>query len=169
MAIWILSRAAVKFAHTYQILNSPVIQNKVNALRQAKQAALDQAKQAAQDKTNADVLAILKKYRVDPDSINADIALLKAKIDANNQKLAAIKVTREAAASANTRGGQYQLGSGSVVALPSVHAVATGHTHASQTETSLPQTGNENSAAVVALGAIASMFGLGLAGKKREW
>lgn len=154
MAIWILSRTAVQFAHAYQILNSPVIQNKVNALRQAKQAALDQAKQAAQDKTNTDVLVILKKYHVDPDSINADIAPLQAKIDVNNQKLAAIKAAREAAASANTRGGQYQLGNGSVVALPSVHAVSVGHTQASQTKTSLPQTGNENSAAVVALGAL---------------
>jgi LPXTG-motif cell wall-anchored protein len=34
---------------------------------------------------------------------------------------------------------------------------------------SLPQTGNENSAAVVALGAVSAMFGLGLAAKKREF
>ena len=33
----------------------------------------------------------------------------------------------------------------------------------------LPQTGNENSAAVVALGAVSAMFGLGLAAKKREF
>ena len=33
----------------------------------------------------------------------------------------------------------------------------------------LPQTGNKNSAAVVALGAIASMLGLGIVAKKREY
>ncbi|MGM9892163.1 LPXTG cell wall anchor domain-containing protein [Limosilactobacillus sp.] len=33
----------------------------------------------------------------------------------------------------------------------------------------LPQTGNENSAAIVALGAVSAMFGLGLAAKKREF
>ena len=33
----------------------------------------------------------------------------------------------------------------------------------------LPQTGSENSAAIVALGAVAAMFGFGLAGKKREF
>ena len=34
---------------------------------------------------------------------------------------------------------------------------------------SLPQTGNENASAVVALGAVSAMFGLGLAAKKREF
>ena len=34
---------------------------------------------------------------------------------------------------------------------------------------SLPQTGNENTSAVVALGAVSAMFGLGLAAKKREF
>ena len=33
----------------------------------------------------------------------------------------------------------------------------------------LPQTGNENASAVVALGAVSAMFGLGLAAKKREF
>ncbi len=33
----------------------------------------------------------------------------------------------------------------------------------------LPQTGNENGVAAIALGAAAAMFGLGLAGKKREY
>ena len=33
----------------------------------------------------------------------------------------------------------------------------------------LPQTGNSNSAAIIALGALTSMFGLGLVTKKKEW
>lgn len=33
----------------------------------------------------------------------------------------------------------------------------------------LPQTGNNNASAVVALGAVSAMFGLGLAAKKREF
>ena len=33
----------------------------------------------------------------------------------------------------------------------------------------LPQTGNENASAIVALGAVSAMFGLGLAAKKREF
>ena len=37
------------------------------------------------------------------------------------------------------------------------------------TAATLPHTGNENSAAIVALGAVSAMFGLGLAAKKREF
>lgn len=33
----------------------------------------------------------------------------------------------------------------------------------------LPQTGNENSAAVMALGAVSAMLGLGMVAKKREF
>ena len=40
---------------------------------------------------------------------------------------------------------------------------------AQATTAALPQTGNENSAAIVALGAVSAMFGLGLAAKKREF
>ncbi|WP_242362065.1 LPXTG cell wall anchor domain-containing protein [Limosilactobacillus antri] len=144
-------------------------QAKIDAIKAKQQEALTKLKQDTDAKTNDEIQAILTKYGVSDAQINADIAPLQAKIDANNQKLAAIKAAREAAASANTRGGQYQLGNGSVVAFPSVHAAAAGHTQASQTEASLPQTGNENSAAVIALGAIASMLGLGLAGEKRNF
>lgn len=50
------------------------------------------------------------------------------------------------------------------------NAVASASREASQNDSkALPQTGNENTAAVVALGAVSAMFGLGLAAKKREF
>ncbi|WP_191336809.1 LPXTG cell wall anchor domain-containing protein [Limosilactobacillus vaginalis] len=55
--------------------------------------------------------------------------------------------------------------------LASVKASTKGASAAATAKDSnvLPQTGNENSAAVVALGAVSAMFGLGLAAKKREF
>ena len=41
--------------------------------------------------------------------------------------------------------------------------------NSSANSNALPQTGNKNTSAVVALGAVAAMFGLGLAAKKREF
>ena len=49
------------------------------------------------------------------------------------------------------------------------YAAATNVEAAKKDSEALPQTGNENSAAVVALGAVSAMFGLGLAAKKREF
>ena len=40
---------------------------------------------------------------------------------------------------------------------------------AAKSDRTLPQTGNSNSAAIIALGALTSMFGLGLVTKKKEW
>ncbi|MDO5008842.1 MAG: SEC10/PgrA surface exclusion domain-containing protein [Lactobacillus johnsonii] len=47
-------------------------------------------------------------------------------------------------------------------------APTTSHSTAKSDHT-LPQTGNSNSAAIIALGALTSMFGLGLVTKKKEW
>ncbi|WP_288488152.1 KxYKxGKxW signal peptide domain-containing protein [uncultured Limosilactobacillus sp.] len=50
------------------------------------------------------------------------------------------------------------------------NVAASASREASQSDSkALPQTGNENTAAVVALGAVSAMFGLGLAAKKREF
>ena len=47
-------------------------------------------------------------------------------------------------------------------------APTTSHSTA-KSDHALPQTGNSNSAAIIALGALTSMFGLGLVTKKKEW
>lgn len=47
-------------------------------------------------------------------------------------------------------------------------APTTSHNTA-KSDHALPQTGNSNSAAIIALGALTSMFGLGLVTKKKEW
>lgn len=57
----------------------------------------------------------------------------------------------------------------SFVTTAGKHAAATNVEAAKKDSEALPQTGNENSAAVVALGAVSAMFGLGLAAKKREF
>lgn len=49
-----------------------------------------------------------------------------------------------------------------------VAAPTTSHSTA-KSDHALPQTGNSNSAAIIALGALTSMFGLGLVTKKKEW
>ena len=49
------------------------------------------------------------------------------------------------------------------------HVAANTNKSQSANAAALPQTGNENSAAVMALGAVSAMFGLGLAAKKREF
>ena len=61
-------------------------------------------------------------------------------------------------------------GNGQAAVLPAASTSHVANTAAKKNDSAtLPQTGNKNTSAVVALGAVSAMFGLGLAAKKREF
>ena len=61
-------------------------------------------------------------------------------------------------------------GNGQAAVLPVASTSHVANTAAKKNDSAtLPQTGNKNTSAVVALGAVSAMFGLGLAAKKREF
>lgn len=69
-------------------------------------------------------------------------------------------------AAANT----VNFGNGNAAVLPATSHVAANTVAANKSDAaSLPQTGNKDNSAIVALGAVSAMFGLGLAAKKREF
>ena len=118
--------------------------------------------------------------------IKADLAKKQKTLD---DQLAALKASDAAAYAAlhdklfpkntdvvNGKSDTMKTSDGKVIVLPVSNTVSTIAAYptreqyrASQKAQNLPQTGNNNSAAVIALGAISAMLGLGLAAKKREF
>ena len=118
--------------------------------------------------------------------IKADLAKKQKTLD---DQLAALKANDAAAYATlhdklfpkntdvvNGKSDTMKTSDGKVIVLPVSNTVSTIAAYptreqyrASQKAQNLPQTGNNNSATVIALGAISAMLGLGLAAKKREF
>ena len=74
-----------------------------------------------------------------------------------------------AAAATTTNTVSFGNGQAAVLPVASTNHVANTTAAKKNDSATLPQTGNKNTSAVVALGAVSAMFGLGLAAKKREF
>ena len=108
-------------------------------------------------------------------SLDAELAALKANDEAEYNALHD-KLFPKNTDVANGKSDTMKTSDGKVIVLPVSNTVSTIAAYptreqyrASQKAQNLPQTGNNNSAAVIALGAISAMLGLGLAAKKREF
>lgn len=143
---------------------------KIQADAQAKIAALKQQLAANDAKTNQPILDQIAQ-------IKADLAKKQKTLD---DQLAALKASDAAAYATlhdklfpkNTdvvsgKSNSMNAGSGREIVLPVAHADTSNNTEVKADN--LPKTGNGNSIAVIMLGAVASMLGLGLAKKHEEF
>ena len=152
---------------------------KINDDAQAKIDALKKQisdNDAAANKPILDQIAKIKSdLAAKQKSLDAELAALKANDEAEYNALHD-KLFPKNTDVANGKSDTMKTSDGKVIVLPVSNTVSTIAAYptreqyrASQKAQNLPQTGNNNSAAVIALGAISAMLGLGLAAKKREF
>lgn len=165
------------------------LQTKLDDLKKAHEAKLAQIKQDADQKIAAVKQQLAEQHQAENKQLTDQIAQIKQNLAAKKANLdaqlntlkandatayAALKAklfpTNTASAAANGKSDSYVTGNNVKVVFPvNVNAQNESTNTGSNSKGELPQTGNENSAAVVALGAITSMLGLGLTAKKREF
>lgn len=166
------------------------LQKKLDDLKAEHEANLKKINDSAQAKINALKQQLsdshVKENQPIIDQINKIKSDLKAEQDALDAKLNALKTKDQEAYQAlhdqlypkttqvvNGASDSYTTG-GKTVVLPNGNSSANNIVNASfptreeYRKTALPQTGNQDSLAVIALGAVSAMFGFGLA-KKREY
>lgn len=159
-------------------------QAKIDALKAERDAKLADLKKTTDEQSNVQVQAILAKYGVSDAQLKAKIDPLLADIQANKETIASLQhIDAQNAAKANATNatqnaikgvshgtnGSYGYVDGATIEFPKNESTnVANHGEASANEGYLPQTSAKSSFAIVALGAISAMLGLGLA-KKCEY
>lgn len=147
-------------------LNAQIAQIKSDLAK--KQQELDNNYQALKTKNQAEYDALAKKlHETDKAVVNGDSNQYKT-ADGKTVVMADGNDGSEHSSQSNGQNGN----TGDVITVkvePGTSSVEMTREAYKAQQAKLPQTGNSNSTALIALGAIASMFGFGLVAKKKQW